>query len=115
MINRQRICDEFSKQAAIDSPSFAEAEIAAYLEQRLTALGAEIEYDEAGCDHRQHCQQPDRPDSRQQKWRAADPVRPYGYRDSGGQCPTGAQRRYLHQLRGHHSRLRRQGRPDRND
>lgn len=48
MINRQRICDEFSKQAAIDSPSFAEAEIAAYLEQRLTALGAEIEYDEAG-------------------------------------------------------------------
>ena len=48
MINRQRICDEFARLAAIDSPSFAEAEIAEYLHKRFEKLGATIEYDQAG-------------------------------------------------------------------
>jgi len=48
MINRQRICDEFIRQASIDSPSFQEAAIAKYLEQRFKELGAEIEFDNAG-------------------------------------------------------------------
>ena len=48
MINRQRLIDEFFQQAAIDSPSYKEAAIAAYLEQRLRALDAEIEFDECG-------------------------------------------------------------------
>ena len=48
MINKQRICDEFIRQASIDSPSFKEAEIAKYLEKRFKELGAEIEFDNAG-------------------------------------------------------------------
>ncbi len=48
MINRERICTEFSRQAAIDSPSFKEAKIAAYLQQRFEQLGATVEYDNAG-------------------------------------------------------------------
>ena len=48
MINKQRICDEFMRQAAIDSPSFKEADIAKYLEKRFKELGAEITFDDAG-------------------------------------------------------------------
>lgn len=48
MIDKQRITDEFMRQAAIDSPSFNEAEIAAYLEQRLKELGASVEFDDVG-------------------------------------------------------------------
>lgn len=48
MINRQRICDEFMRQASIDSPSFKEAAIAKYLEKRFKELGADIEFDDAG-------------------------------------------------------------------
>jgi tripeptide aminopeptidase len=48
MINRQRITDEFSKQAAIDSPSYKEAAIASYLEKRFKQLGATVEFDHAG-------------------------------------------------------------------
>ncbi|RLB70227.1 MAG: peptidase M20 [Deltaproteobacteria bacterium] len=48
MVNKQRICDEFIRQASIDSPSFKEAEIASYLEKRFKELGAEIEFDNAG-------------------------------------------------------------------
>lgn len=48
MINRERIISEFTKQAAIDSPSFKEAEMAVYLGKRLVQLGAEIEFDDAG-------------------------------------------------------------------
>ncbi len=48
MINRQRICDEFIRQASIDSPSFQEAAIAKYLKQRFTKLGATVEFDDAG-------------------------------------------------------------------
>ncbi|MFK5925599.1 MAG: M20/M25/M40 family metallo-hydrolase [Desulfuromusa sp.] len=48
MINKQRICDEFMRQAAIDSPSFKEADIAKYLEKRFQELGAEITFDDAG-------------------------------------------------------------------
>ncbi len=48
MINRQRVIDEFTRQASIDSPSFKEAAIAKYLEQRFKQLGAEIEFDDAG-------------------------------------------------------------------
>ena len=48
MTNRQRICDEFIRQASIDSPSFKEAAIAKYLEKRFKELGAEIEFDDAG-------------------------------------------------------------------
>lgn len=48
MINRQRIIDEFMKQAAIDSPSYKEAAIASYLEERLKQLGAKVEFDDVG-------------------------------------------------------------------
>lgn len=48
MINRQRLIDEFFQQAAIDSPSYKEAAIAAYLEQRLRNLGADVEFDQCG-------------------------------------------------------------------
>jgi len=48
MINQQRVCTEFMRQAAIDSPSFKEADIAAYLEERLSTLGALVEFDQAG-------------------------------------------------------------------
>lgn len=48
MINRQRICDEFMRQASIDSPSFKEAAIAKYLKKRFKELGADIEFDDAG-------------------------------------------------------------------
>lgn len=48
MINRQRLSDEFQRQAAIDSPSYHEAEMAAYLETRFRALGGSVEYDDAG-------------------------------------------------------------------
>jgi len=48
MINQQRICAEFMRQTSIDSPSFKEADIAAYLEERLLALGAVVEFDQAG-------------------------------------------------------------------
>ncbi len=48
MINQQRLTEEFARQAAIDSPSFKEAVIAEYLEQRFKKLGAAIEFDNAG-------------------------------------------------------------------
>ena len=48
MINRQRLIDEFAKQAAIDSPSYKEAAIADYLEFRFKQLGATVEFDDAG-------------------------------------------------------------------
>jgi tripeptide aminopeptidase len=48
MINTTRICEEFMHQAAIDSPSFKEGEISAYLKQRFENLGAEVIYDNAG-------------------------------------------------------------------
>jgi len=48
MINRQRITDEFQRQAAIDSPSYHEKEMADYLEKRFQALGGSVEYDSAG-------------------------------------------------------------------
>lgn len=48
MINRQRISDEFARQAAIDSPSFKEGKISIYLKERFETLGAEVEFDDAG-------------------------------------------------------------------
>ncbi len=48
MINQQRICNEFMRQAAIDSPSFHEADMANYLDERLTKLGATVEFDTSG-------------------------------------------------------------------
>jgi len=48
MINRQRIIDEFFYQAAIDSPSYKEAKIARYLEQRFSKLGATVVFDNVG-------------------------------------------------------------------
>lgn len=48
MINKQRITDEFIRQASIDSPSFKEGKIAEYLEQRFIQLGATVEFDDAG-------------------------------------------------------------------
>lgn len=47
-INVQRLCDEFSTLAAISSPSFHEGKIAAYLERRFCALGAQVVIDNAG-------------------------------------------------------------------
>lgn len=48
MINRQRLTDEFARQAAIDSPSFNEKAMADYLQERLTRLGAHVTFDHAG-------------------------------------------------------------------
>ena len=48
MINSQRLSDEFFNLASIDSPSFKEAAIAAYLQQRFAKLGAEVVFDTAG-------------------------------------------------------------------
>ncbi|PLX88233.1 MAG: peptidase M20 [Desulfuromonas sp.] len=47
MINRQRICDEFSRQASIDSPSYKEGRIAQYLTERLARMGATVEFDDS--------------------------------------------------------------------
>lgn len=48
MANQQRLCTEFQRQAAIDSPSYKEAAMAAYLQKRLEKLGAAVEFDTAG-------------------------------------------------------------------
>ena len=48
MINRQRISDEFARQAAIASPSFKEGGMAAYLHERLVRMGAAVEFDRTG-------------------------------------------------------------------
>ncbi|MEA3466137.1 MAG: M20/M25/M40 family metallo-hydrolase [Thermodesulfobacteriota bacterium] len=47
MINIERLCDEFSRLAAISSPSFHEGEIADYLHRRFFAMGAQVEIDDA--------------------------------------------------------------------
>jgi tripeptide aminopeptidase len=47
MINRQRISAEFARQAAIESPSFHEEQIAAYLRRRFAQLGATLVEDQA--------------------------------------------------------------------
>lgn len=48
MVNQQRICDEFARQAAIASPSYHEGDMARYLESRFRELGAEVVFDGAG-------------------------------------------------------------------
>ena len=48
MINSQRICDEFLRQASIDSPSYEERAMAEYLRNRFEQLGAVVEFDNAG-------------------------------------------------------------------
>lgn len=47
MVNRERITEEFMRQAAISSPSLKESAMARYLEKRFAELGAEIDYDDA--------------------------------------------------------------------
>lgn len=47
MINRQRLTDEFARLASIASPPLREGAIARYLAGRLTALGAEVLFDQA--------------------------------------------------------------------
>src|SRR5512133_2345832 len=42
MINPARLCDEFTRLAAIASPSLGEGEIAVYLRRRLGELGATV-------------------------------------------------------------------------
>jgi tripeptide aminopeptidase len=48
MVNIERLCSEFSRQAAISSPSRQEGAMARYLEERLRGLGAEVVFDRAG-------------------------------------------------------------------
>jgi tripeptide aminopeptidase len=48
MIDRNRLCNEFSRLAAIASPSFREGEISRYLADRFRRLGAEVSLDDAG-------------------------------------------------------------------
>ncbi|KIH76480.1 peptidase T-like protein [Geoalkalibacter ferrihydriticus] len=48
MINHTRISEEFARLAAIASPSFGEGEISRYLRERLTRLGGEVKFDDAG-------------------------------------------------------------------
>jgi len=47
MVNRQRLCDEFARLAAINSPPLHENTIARYLAGRLESLGAEVFFDNA--------------------------------------------------------------------
>lgn len=47
MINQNRLCQEFSRLAAINSPPLQESAIAAYLADRLRKLGAEVRFDHA--------------------------------------------------------------------
>ena len=47
MVNRQRLSDEFSRLAAINSPPLHESAIARYLVGRLECLGAEVVFDNA--------------------------------------------------------------------
>lgn len=48
MINQDRVCKEFAELAAIDSPSYAERQIADKVKEKLLALGFEVVEDEAG-------------------------------------------------------------------
>lgn len=48
MVNQARICTEFARQAAIESPSFHEQQIASYLKERFATLGANLIEDNAG-------------------------------------------------------------------
>ncbi len=48
MVNENRIKNEFIRLIMIDSPSLWEKELAQYLADKLTALGAEITFDRAG-------------------------------------------------------------------
>jgi tripeptide aminopeptidase len=48
MVNEARIIQEFTRQAAISSPSYKEGRMAGYLEERFRALGAEVRFDGAG-------------------------------------------------------------------
>jgi len=48
MINKERLCNEFSKMAAIASPSLREGEISRYLQARFRELGGEVFVDAAG-------------------------------------------------------------------
>lgn len=48
MINETRICAEFTRQAAIESPSYQEKLMAGYLKKRFAALGASLKEDNAG-------------------------------------------------------------------
>ncbi len=48
MINRDRLSNEFMRQASIDSPSYKEAAMAVYLARRFEELGATVEFDRAG-------------------------------------------------------------------
>jgi tripeptide aminopeptidase len=47
MVNTQRLADEFSRLASINSPPLNEKEISEYLSKRFTALGAEVCFDDA--------------------------------------------------------------------
>ncbi len=48
MVNRERLCAEFSRQAAIASPSLREGEISRYLQGRFRELGGDVIVDDAG-------------------------------------------------------------------
>ncbi|MDY0267773.1 M20/M25/M40 family metallo-hydrolase [Trichloromonas sp.] len=48
MINQQRLCEEFARQAAIASPSRREGEISRYLTWRFQELGGTVTMDQAG-------------------------------------------------------------------
>ncbi len=48
MVNRERLCEEFSRQAEIISPSLHEGEISRYLQSRFRELGGEVVMDNAG-------------------------------------------------------------------
>lgn len=48
MINKERICEEFAELVGIDSPSFAERQMADRVREKLLALGFELFEDEAG-------------------------------------------------------------------
>lgn len=54
MINQQRLTEEFSRLAAINSPPLKESAIACYLAERFEQLGAEVRFDDAaevtGCE-----------------------------------------------------------------
>ncbi|WP_432821614.1 M20/M25/M40 family metallo-hydrolase [Trichloromonas sp.] len=50
MVNRERLCEEFSRQAAIASPSRREGEISRYLQARFRELGGTLVIDGAAAE-----------------------------------------------------------------
>ncbi len=55
MVNRERLIEEFVQLVAMDSPSFDEGKVGAYVKNQLSELGFEVREDEAGVKNHGSC------------------------------------------------------------